>query len=141
MSSRGPCTLETLINPSPSVADAKIYPEEITPLLPAVSGEKIAEDQTCFFLQILLKYMVIQVILRDTSLEIEYMPVHISKDLAYILFCVSVYVKEKIQFSIYFRIITAFTQNTWLLTLVVTGCVGFSLTRRLCNTSWVSCLP
>ncbi|XP_054987104.1 ral GTPase-activating protein subunit alpha-2 isoform X3 [Sorex araneus] len=60
MSSRGPCTLETLINPSPSVADAKIYPEEITPLLPAISGEKITEDQTCFFLQILLKYMVIQ---------------------------------------------------------------------------------
>ncbi|XP_058419308.1 ral GTPase-activating protein subunit alpha-2 isoform X7 [Diceros bicornis minor] len=60
MSSRGPCTLETLINPSPSVADAKIYPEEITPLLPGISGEKIAEDQTCFFLQILLKYMVIQ---------------------------------------------------------------------------------
>ncbi|XP_022349587.1 ral GTPase-activating protein subunit alpha-2 isoform X4 [Enhydra lutris kenyoni] len=60
MSSRGPCTLETLINPSPGVADAKIYPEEITPLLPAISGEKIAEDQTCFFLQILLKYMVIQ---------------------------------------------------------------------------------
>lgn len=40
---------------------AKVYPEEITPLLPAISGEKIAEDQTCFFLQILLKYMVIQV--------------------------------------------------------------------------------
>ncbi|XP_008839533.1 ral GTPase-activating protein subunit alpha-2 isoform X2 [Nannospalax galili] len=60
LSSRGPCTLETLINPSPSVADAKIYPEEITPLLPAISGEKIAEDQTCFFLQMLLKYMVIQ---------------------------------------------------------------------------------
>ncbi|KAM5177546.1 ral GTPase-activating protein subunit alpha-2 isoform 5-T5 [Callospermophilus lateralis] len=60
LSSRGPCTLETLINPSPSVADAKIFPEEITPLLPAISGEKIAEDQTCFFLQILLKYMVIQ---------------------------------------------------------------------------------
>nr|XP_055201512.1 ral GTPase-activating protein subunit alpha-2 isoform X3 [Nyctereutes procyonoides] len=60
MSSRGPCTLETLLNPSPSVVDAKIYPEEITPLLPAISGEKIAEDQTCFFLQILLKYMVIQ---------------------------------------------------------------------------------
>ncbi|KAG8522981.1 Ral GTPase-activating protein subunit alpha-2, partial [Galemys pyrenaicus] len=60
MSSKGPCTLETLINPSPSVADAKIYPEEISPLLPAVSGEKIHEDQTCFFLQILLKYMVIQ---------------------------------------------------------------------------------
>uniref|UniRef100_A0A2R8PKA9 Ral GTPase activating protein catalytic subunit alpha 2 n=1 Tax=Callithrix jacchus TaxID=9483 RepID=A0A2R8PKA9_CALJA len=60
MSSKGPCTLETLISPSPGVADVKIYPEEITPLLPAVSGEKIAEDQTCFFLQILLKYMVIQ---------------------------------------------------------------------------------
>ncbi|XP_039072543.1 ral GTPase-activating protein subunit alpha-2 isoform X3 [Hyaena hyaena] len=60
MSSRGPCTLETLISPSPSGADAKIYPEEITPLLPAISGEKITEDQTCFFLQILLKYMVIQ---------------------------------------------------------------------------------
>ncbi|KAM9058638.1 ral GTPase-activating protein subunit alpha-2 isoform 7-T9 [Megaptera novaeangliae] len=60
MSSRGPCTLETLINPGPSAADAKIYPEEITPLLPAVSGEKITEDQTCFFLQILLKYMVTQ---------------------------------------------------------------------------------
>ncbi|KAF6089135.1 Ral GTPase activating protein catalytic subunit alpha 2 [Phyllostomus discolor] len=60
MSSRGPCTLETLISPSPSTADAKIYPEEITPLLPAISGEKIVEDQTCFFLQILLKYMVIQ---------------------------------------------------------------------------------
>uniref|UniRef100_A0A8C0FBQ3 Ral GTPase activating protein catalytic subunit alpha 2 n=1 Tax=Bubo bubo TaxID=30461 RepID=A0A8C0FBQ3_BUBBB len=34
--------------------------EEITPLLPTVSGEKIAEDQTCYFLQLLLKYMVIQ---------------------------------------------------------------------------------
>ncbi|KAM8774418.1 ral GTPase-activating protein subunit alpha-2 isoform 2-T2 [Rhynchonycteris naso] len=60
MSSRGPCTLETLINPSPAVADAKVHPEEITPLLPAVSGEKAAADPTCFFLQILLKYMVIQ---------------------------------------------------------------------------------
>uniref|UniRef100_A0A663MU89 Ral GTPase activating protein catalytic alpha subunit 2 n=1 Tax=Athene cunicularia TaxID=194338 RepID=A0A663MU89_ATHCN len=39
---------------------AKIFPEEITPLLPTVSGEKIAEDQTCYFLQLLLKYMVIQ---------------------------------------------------------------------------------
>ncbi|KAF6284758.1 Ral GTPase activating protein catalytic subunit alpha 2 [Rhinolophus ferrumequinum] len=60
MSSRGPCTLEVLISPGPSAADAKIYPEEITPLLPAISGEKIPEDQTCYFLQILLKYMVIQ---------------------------------------------------------------------------------
>uniref|UniRef100_A0A8C3JXD5 Ral GTPase activating protein catalytic subunit alpha 2 n=1 Tax=Calidris pygmaea TaxID=425635 RepID=A0A8C3JXD5_9CHAR len=54
MSSRGPCTLDNLISP-PYTPD-----EEITPLLPAVSGEKIAEDQTCYFLQLLLKYMVIQ---------------------------------------------------------------------------------
>ncbi|XP_042645317.1 ral GTPase-activating protein subunit alpha-2 isoform X3 [Tyto alba] len=59
MSSRGPCTLDNLISP-PNSPDAKIFPEEITPLLPAVSGEKIAEDQTCYFLQLLLKYMVIQ---------------------------------------------------------------------------------
>uniref|UniRef100_A0A8C3JZK5 Ral GTPase activating protein catalytic subunit alpha 2 n=1 Tax=Calidris pygmaea TaxID=425635 RepID=A0A8C3JZK5_9CHAR len=59
MSSRGPCTLDNLISP-PYTPDAKIFPEEITPLLPAVSGEKIAEDQTCYFLQLLLKYMVIQ---------------------------------------------------------------------------------
>ncbi|KAJ7426061.1 Ral GTPase activating protein catalytic alpha subunit 2 [Willisornis vidua] len=58
-SSRGPCTLESLLSP-PASPDAKICPEEITPLLPAVSGEKIAEDQTCYFLQLLLKYMVIQ---------------------------------------------------------------------------------
>uniref|UniRef100_A0A8C3BEE1 Ral GTPase activating protein catalytic subunit alpha 2 n=1 Tax=Cairina moschata TaxID=8855 RepID=A0A8C3BEE1_CAIMO len=54
MSSRGPCTLDNLISP-PNSPD-----EEITPLLPAVSGEKIADDQTCYFLQLLLKYMVIQ---------------------------------------------------------------------------------
>ncbi|KAI6072051.1 Ral GTPase-activating protein subunit alpha-2 isoform X3 [Aix galericulata] len=71
MSSRGPCTLDNLISPpnspdgflclmhSPFIS-AKIFPEEITPLLPAVSGEKIADDQTCYFLQLLLKYMVIQ---------------------------------------------------------------------------------
>ncbi|NXH87736.1 RGPA2 protein, partial [Edolisoma coerulescens] len=58
-SPRGPCTLESLLSPPPA-PDAKIFPEEITPLLPAVSGEKIAEDQTCYFLQLLLKYMVIQ---------------------------------------------------------------------------------
>ncbi|NWV94204.1 RGPA2 protein, partial [Machaerirhynchus nigripectus] len=58
-SARGPCTLESLVSP-PAAPDAKIFPEEITPLLPAVSGEKVAEDQTCYFLQLLLKYMVIQ---------------------------------------------------------------------------------
>ncbi|XP_064915520.1 ral GTPase-activating protein subunit alpha-2 isoform X3 [Columba livia] len=55
----GPCALDSLLSP-PAAPDAKIFPEEITPLLPAVSGEKIAEDQTCYFLQLLLKYMVIQ---------------------------------------------------------------------------------
>ncbi|NXE54126.1 RGPA2 protein, partial [Casuarius casuarius] len=60
ISSRGPCTLDNIISPPSNSLDAKIYPEEITPLLPAVSGEKIAEDQTCYFLQLLLKYMVIQ---------------------------------------------------------------------------------
>ncbi|XP_062427324.1 ral GTPase-activating protein subunit alpha-2 isoform X2 [Rhea pennata] len=60
MSSRGPCTLDNIISPPSNSLEAKIYPEEITPLLPAVSGEKIAEDQTCYFLQLLLKYMVIQ---------------------------------------------------------------------------------
>ncbi|XP_065489145.1 ral GTPase-activating protein subunit alpha-2 isoform X2 [Caloenas nicobarica] len=55
----GPCALDGLLSP-PCAPDAKIFPEEITPLLPAVSGEKIAEDQTCYFLQLLLKYMVIQ---------------------------------------------------------------------------------
>ncbi|MBN3271666.1 RGPA2 protein, partial [Polyodon spathula] len=60
-SSRGPCTLDTIITSSYSNApDAKVVPEEITPLVPAVAGEKIAEDQTCYFLQIVLKDMVIQ---------------------------------------------------------------------------------
>ncbi|MGH0137712.1 UNVERIFIED_CONTAM: hypothetical protein FKN15_036575 [Acipenser sinensis] len=60
-SSRGPCTLDTIITSSYSnPPDAKVVPEEITPLVPAVAGEKIAEDQTCYFLQIVLKDMVIQ---------------------------------------------------------------------------------
>ncbi|XP_043916093.1 ral GTPase-activating protein subunit alpha-2 [Protopterus annectens] len=58
ISSKGPCTLDVLINPSSNLPDAKIVPEEITPLLPAT--EKIPEDQTCFFLQVILKYMVTQ---------------------------------------------------------------------------------
>ncbi|KAM3595477.1 uncharacterized protein V6R79_024062 [Siganus canaliculatus] len=60
-SSRGPCTLDTIIyNPFSNPPDAKVVPEEITPLVPAVVGEKVADDQTCFILEILLKYMVIQ---------------------------------------------------------------------------------
>uniref|UniRef100_A0A8C6XMI1 Ral GTPase activating protein catalytic subunit alpha 2 n=1 Tax=Naja naja TaxID=35670 RepID=A0A8C6XMI1_NAJNA len=60
VSSKGPCTLDTLISPPSSLPNGKIYPEDITPLLPHAIGEKI-EDPTCYFLQILLKYMVIQV--------------------------------------------------------------------------------
>uniref|UniRef100_A0A8C0ZBW0 Ral GTPase activating protein catalytic subunit alpha 2 n=1 Tax=Cyanistes caeruleus TaxID=156563 RepID=A0A8C0ZBW0_CYACU len=58
-SPRGPCTLDSLLSP-PAPPDARVFPEEIAPLLPAVSGEKPAEDQTCYFLQLLLKYMVTQ---------------------------------------------------------------------------------
>lgn len=60
-SSRGPCTLDTIIyNPISNPPDAKVVPEEITPLIPAVVGEKVAEDQTCYILETLLKFMVIQ---------------------------------------------------------------------------------
>uniref|UniRef100_A0A8D0AXT6 Ral GTPase activating protein catalytic subunit alpha 2 n=1 Tax=Sander lucioperca TaxID=283035 RepID=A0A8D0AXT6_SANLU len=60
-SSRGPCTLDTIIyNPFSNPPDAKVVPEEITPLLPAVVGEKVADDPTCYILETLLKYMVIQ---------------------------------------------------------------------------------
>uniref|UniRef100_A0A4W4HC52 Rap-GAP domain-containing protein n=1 Tax=Electrophorus electricus TaxID=8005 RepID=A0A4W4HC52_ELEEL len=60
-SSRGPCTLDTIIyNPFSNPPDAKIVPEEITPLVPAIPGEKISDDQTCYILQTVLKFMVVQ---------------------------------------------------------------------------------
>uniref|UniRef100_A0A672J9U1 Rap-GAP domain-containing protein n=1 Tax=Salarias fasciatus TaxID=181472 RepID=A0A672J9U1_SALFA len=60
-SSRGPCTLDTIIySPFSTPADAKVVPEEITPLVPAVLGEKTADDPTCYILETLLKFMVIQ---------------------------------------------------------------------------------
>ncbi|XP_073783919.1 ral GTPase-activating protein subunit alpha-2 isoform X10 [Danio rerio] len=60
-SSRGPCTLDTIIyNPFSNPPDAKIVPEEITPLVPAVPGEKVADDHTCSVLQIVLKVIVLQ---------------------------------------------------------------------------------
>ncbi|XP_054470562.1 ral GTPase-activating protein subunit alpha-2 isoform X3 [Anoplopoma fimbria] len=60
-STRGPCTLDTIIyNPFSNPPDAKVVPEEITPLVPAVVGEKAADDPTCYILETLLKYMVIQ---------------------------------------------------------------------------------
>uniref|UniRef100_A0A8B9LAP4 Ral GTPase activating protein, alpha subunit 2 (catalytic) n=1 Tax=Astyanax mexicanus TaxID=7994 RepID=A0A8B9LAP4_ASTMX len=66
LSSRGPCTLDTIIyNPFSNPPDGEtvhthIVPEEITPLVPAVPGEKVADDQTCYILQTVLKFMVIQ---------------------------------------------------------------------------------
>ncbi len=45
-----------------------MVPEEITPLVPAVVGEKVADDQTCYILETLLKYMVIQV--KTTTFQI-----------------------------------------------------------------------
>ncbi|KAF5909698.1 ral GTPase-activating protein subunit alpha-2 isoform X1, partial [Clarias magur] len=60
-SSRGPCTLDTIIySPFSNPPDAKIVPEEITPLVPAVPGEKTVDDQTCYILQTVLKFMVVQ---------------------------------------------------------------------------------
>uniref|UniRef100_A0A671P5I7 Ral GTPase-activating protein subunit alpha-2-like n=1 Tax=Sinocyclocheilus anshuiensis TaxID=1608454 RepID=A0A671P5I7_9TELE len=62
-SSRGPCTLDTIIyNPfsNPPDGNKHIVPEEISPLVPAVPGEKVAEDHTCSVLQIVLKVMVLQ---------------------------------------------------------------------------------
>ena len=78
-------------------------------------------------------------ILCDTLLEIEYVSVHISKDLAYILSCVSAYVKKNNSVLHHFRSITTFTESTLLLALTVSKCLGFPLTRQLCNTSWMSC--
>lgn len=46
-----------------------MVPEEITPLVPAVVGEKVADDQTCYILETLLKYMVIQVITNNFRLH------------------------------------------------------------------------
>ncbi|KAM4541996.1 ral GTPase-activating protein subunit alpha-2 isoform 2-T2 [Odontesthes bonariensis] len=60
-SSRGPCTLDTIIyNPFSNPPDAKVVPEEITPLVPAMTGEKVVDDPTCYILETLLKYMVTQ---------------------------------------------------------------------------------
>uniref|UniRef100_A0A452T9M1 Uncharacterized protein n=1 Tax=Ursus maritimus TaxID=29073 RepID=A0A452T9M1_URSMA len=79
MSSRGPCTLETLINPNPSVADAEIYPEEITPLLPAASLEwKNKENQDTgfkFLFTLFRKYYLPHLFPSFTKLTNIYKPV------------------------------------------------------------------
>lgn len=46
--------------------------EEITPLVPPQSGDKGQEDLTSYFLEALLKYMVIQVcsiVFKQTSMK------------------------------------------------------------------------
>ncbi|KAM3595193.1 uncharacterized protein V6R79_019880 [Siganus canaliculatus] len=55
-----PRTLDTLINPSLSLTETQVTPEEITPLVPPQSGDKNQEDLTAYFLEALLKYMVNQ---------------------------------------------------------------------------------
>ncbi|XP_053881321.1 ral GTPase-activating protein subunit alpha-1 isoform X2 [Malaclemys terrapin pileata] len=57
----GPRTLDNLINPPLNVQETQVTVEEITPLVPPQSGDKGQEDLTSYFLEALLKYMVIQV--------------------------------------------------------------------------------
>ncbi|XP_053800582.1 ral GTPase-activating protein subunit alpha-1 isoform X2 [Vidua chalybeata] len=57
----GPRTLDNLINPPLNVQETQVTLEEITPLVPPQSGDKGQEDLTSYFLEALLKYMVIQV--------------------------------------------------------------------------------
>ncbi|MGH0170336.1 UNVERIFIED_CONTAM: hypothetical protein FKN15_059350 [Acipenser sinensis] len=62
-SEHGPRTLENLINPPLSLQETQVTPEEITPLVPPQSGDKGQEDLASYFLEALLKYMVIQKII------------------------------------------------------------------------------
>ncbi|KAG8449519.1 hypothetical protein GDO86_016240 [Hymenochirus boettgeri] len=57
----GICTLDNLINLPLNLQESQITVEEITPLVPPQSGEKAQEDSTSYYLEALLKYMVIQV--------------------------------------------------------------------------------
>lgn len=94
---------------------AKICPEEITPLLPAVSGEKIAEDQTCYFLQLLLKYMVIQV--RKESCSQLYISVGITCRNLFPLYLHILYPSEKGSLLSFFIHFFKTHQTFWLLHL------------------------
>uniref|UniRef100_M3ZA20 Ral GTPase activating protein catalytic subunit alpha 1 n=1 Tax=Nomascus leucogenys TaxID=61853 RepID=M3ZA20_NOMLE len=60
-SEHGPRTLDNLINPSLNLQETQVTIEEITPLVPPQSGDKGQEDLTSYFLEALLKYIVIQV--------------------------------------------------------------------------------
>ncbi|XP_036061845.1 ral GTPase-activating protein subunit alpha-1 isoform X7 [Onychomys torridus] len=57
----GPRTLENLINPPLNLQETQVTIEEVTPLVPPQSGDKGQEDLTSYFLEALLKYIVIQV--------------------------------------------------------------------------------
>ncbi|XP_015668495.1 ral GTPase-activating protein subunit alpha-1, partial [Protobothrops mucrosquamatus] len=60
-SEHGPQTLDILINPVLNVQETQVTVEEITPLVPPQSGDKGQDDLTSYFLEALLKYLVIQV--------------------------------------------------------------------------------
>uniref|UniRef100_H3BD24 Ral GTPase activating protein catalytic subunit alpha 1 n=1 Tax=Latimeria chalumnae TaxID=7897 RepID=H3BD24_LATCH len=59
-SEHGPRMLDNLINPSLNLLETQVTPEEITPLVPPQIGDKAQEDLTSYFLEAVLKYMVIQ---------------------------------------------------------------------------------
>ncbi|XP_066464537.1 ral GTPase-activating protein subunit alpha-1 isoform X5 [Eleutherodactylus coqui] len=60
-SDHGIYTLDNLINQPLNLQESQVTIEEITPLVPPQSGDKAHEDLTSYFLDALLKYMVIQV--------------------------------------------------------------------------------
>nr|XP_020657636.1 ral GTPase-activating protein subunit alpha-1 isoform X6 [Pogona vitticeps] len=60
-SEHGPRTLDNLINPLLYVQETQVTAEEIIPLVPPQSGDKGQDDLTSYFLEALLKYIVIQV--------------------------------------------------------------------------------
>ncbi|MEE6517786.1 hypothetical protein FKM82_028254, partial [Ascaphus truei] len=60
-SDHGTYTLDNLINFPLNLQENQVTIEEITPLVPPQSGDKAQEDHTSYFLEALLKYMVIQV--------------------------------------------------------------------------------
>ncbi|XP_060789784.1 ral GTPase-activating protein subunit alpha-1 isoform X3 [Neoarius graeffei] len=55
-----PRTLDSIINPTLTLHEAQVMPEEISPLVLPQSGDKAQEDLTGYFLEALLKYMVNQ---------------------------------------------------------------------------------
>ncbi|XP_073410314.1 ral GTPase-activating protein subunit alpha-1 isoform X4 [Dendrobates tinctorius] len=60
-SDHGIYTLDNLINQPLNLQENQVTIEEITPLVPLQAGNKAHEDLTSYFLEALLRYMVIQV--------------------------------------------------------------------------------